>query len=176
MSAQLTQLRVGAMTVALGVLLMWGSVASAQQQGQDVQIRVLSGRAELVSGGDALVEVTLPPNASAADASITVDGRDVKAAFRGGDSAGSLVGLVDGLRVGRSVLRVTSGAATGQLELVNYPITGPILSGPHMAPFVCMTEESGLGAPLDENCSAPARVDYVLPDTRVRRRAVQSPR
>ena len=160
MSAQLTQLWVGAMTVALGVLLMWGSVASAQQQGQDVQIRVLSGRAELVSGGDALVEVTLPPNASAADASITVDGRDVKAAFRGGDSAGSLVGLVDGLRVGRSVLRVTSGAATGQLELVNYPITGPILSGPHMAPFVCMTEESGLGAPLDENCSAPARVDY----------------
>jgi hypothetical protein len=43
---------------------------------------------------------------------------------------------------------------------VNHPITGPIVSGPHLKPFICTTKESGLGEPLDENCSAATKIEY----------------
>ena len=73
--------------------------ARAHQRSQPppVEIKVLSNRADLVSGGDALVEVVLPPGAPAA--MVDVDGRDVTAAFaRRAD--GRFVGLVTGLAVG----------------------------------------------------------------------------
>ncbi len=41
--------------------------------------------------------------------------------------------------------------------MTNYPITGPVFSGPHQKPFVCQTEVWDLGAPLDENCSAATK-------------------
>ena len=59
------------------------------------------------------------------------------------------------------------GVPDGVLEVTNYPITGPIISGPHQQPFVCQTDTfklpdgSTLGPPLDANCSAPTKVQYV---------------
>src|SRR5262249_19551004 len=46
------------------------------------------------------------------------------------------------------------------LDLINHPITGPIVSGEHLKPFTCMTSESGLGEPLDADCSARTKVEY----------------
>jgi hypothetical protein len=43
---------------------------------------------------------------------------------------------------------------------VNHPITGPVFAGEHLTPFVCKTEESGLGKPLDADCSAATKVEY----------------
>jgi hypothetical protein len=51
-------------------------------------------------------------------------------------------------------------AIQARLAIKNYPITGPILSGPHMKPYECRTVESGLGQPLDSNCSAAKKVEY----------------
>ncbi|MBC6461665.1 DUF6351 family protein [Actinomadura sp. HBU206391] len=66
----------------------------------------------------------------------------------------TLVGLVDGMRAGRNVL--TAEAKGGRrldarLTLTDHPVTGPIFSGPHQRPFVCKTEQSGLGQPLVDN-------------------------
>jgi hypothetical protein len=45
--------------------------------------------------------------------------------------------------------------------VTNHPTTGPILSGPHLTPYECSTEPSGLGPALDANCSAPRKVWYL---------------
>ena len=49
--------------------------------------------------------------------------------------------------------------------MTNYPITGPVFSGPHQKPFVCQTEVWDLGAPLDENCSAATKVTWMYKST-----------
>ncbi|HYL38441.1 MAG TPA: DUF6351 family protein, partial [Bryobacteraceae bacterium] len=66
---------------------------------------------------------------------------------------------------GKNALEIKSGKTSAKLELVNYPITGPVFSGPHQKPFVCQTEQAGLGAPLDDDCSAKTVVTYAYKST-----------
>jgi len=143
-----------AVAVLAATVLTFATAASAQS-GRDVRIEVLSSRADMVSGGDALVQVTAP-----AAARVTVNGRDVSAAFKPGATAGTQVGLVEGLVDGKNTLRAEAGRASAQLVLVNYPVQGPIFAGPFLTPFRCMTEENGLGAALDASCSAATKVEY----------------
>jgi hypothetical protein len=121
-------------------------------------LRVLSSRPDLVSGGDALLEVAGTPSMDGLR--VIVNGRDVTPSFRADTLRGSVVGLVDGLRLGANTAEVRRGGRTARLELVNHPIEGPILSGEHLKPFVCQTSQSGLGEPLDANCSVATRVEY----------------
>ena len=68
------------------------------------------------------------------------------------------------------------------MAVVNYPITGPIFSGPHQEPYFCLAELGpgrdgekrifavGNGETLDDksldaSCSLPTRVDYVYRST-----------
>src|SRR2546427_11907713 len=46
-------------------------------------IKVLSNRADLISGGEALVEIVLPDGVDPASVRVDVDGRHVSAAFWG---------------------------------------------------------------------------------------------
>jgi hypothetical protein len=110
----------------------------------------------MVSGGDALIEI----KAAATNIQVKLNGRDVSAAFHPDATRGSLLGLVEGLRNGNNTLTAKAGSHTATLTLINHPITGPILSGDHLKPFVCNTEESGLGAPLDADCSAAMKIEY----------------
>jgi hypothetical protein len=57
--------------------------------------------------------------------------------------------------------------ATAQLMVVNHPITGPVLYSPHQMPFICETQASGLGAPLDADCSATTKVEHFYRSTSV---------
>ncbi|HEY6389695.1 MAG TPA: DUF6351 family protein [Bryobacteraceae bacterium] len=118
---------------------------------------VLSSRPDMVSGGDALIEIKA---AGAQKLQVKVNGRDVSQVFHADATRGSMIGLVDGLRAGPNTVTVKAGSAATKLQLVNHPITGPIVSGEHLKPYVCNTEESGLGKPLDADCSAPAKVEY----------------
>ncbi|HKY66140.1 MAG TPA: DUF6351 family protein [Acidimicrobiales bacterium] len=107
-------------------------------------ITVLSGRPDQVSDGDALVQVTLPAGATAAQLRVTVNGTDVTAAFTDPEGDGTAVGLVDGLVEGDNDLRATVERGRGDRRvreetLVNHPIGGPIFSGPQQQPFVCTT-------------------------------------
>ena len=81
----------------LAPLLLASTFLAACGDGDDdppsdaIEIKTLSNRADLISGGDALVEVVLPAGAAANTLRIDVDGRDVSAAFaaRGGGSRDS---------------------------------------------------------------------------------------
>ena len=128
--------------------------ASGQAADAAVEIRVLSNRADLVSGGDALVEVVLPTGVGD-DVIIRNDGADVSAAFSRRPD-GRHVGLVKELKVGVNVLSATLPDGRGaSLRVTNHPIGGPIFSGPQVQPWVCETERAELGPPLDEQCNAP---------------------
>ncbi len=75
--------RIGGGALRLLLLLaVFGAVASpAALARESVSIDVLSNRAELISGGDALVAVNLPRRADASRVRVEVDGRDVSGAF-----------------------------------------------------------------------------------------------
>jgi hypothetical protein len=166
--------------------LMTGFVlcAAPAADAKDVDIDVLSSRPDQVSGGDALVKVEAP-GGLLDKLHVLRNGDDVTGAFDRRN--GGLVGLVDGLELGRNSLVVTVKSRTlDRLTLVNYPTTGPIFSGPHQVPFVCKTIQAGLGEPLVDNqdgdgfrvlgpdgstagwsrdCSARTQVDYLYRST-----------
>lgn len=136
-------------------------------------IEVLSSRPDAISGGDALVRVTVKRNVPASAVRIKLNGADVTSSFV--VSANMLTGLVGGMRVGENLLEVVDprgnvrgkGRADADIVLTNHPIEGPMFSGPHEQPFACATQQfnlpgglGNLGAPLDANCSINRRVDY----------------
>jgi hypothetical protein len=157
--------KIAALVLLLAFETLSLSAARPQDGAPRVAIRTLSTRADRVSGGDALIEIVAP-----GPPAVVVNGRDVSAAFHAATGSGAFVGLVTNLAVGKNVIKVAGkawGVADRSLEITNYPITGPIVSGPHQTPFVCQTDTfklpdgSTLGAATDADCSAPTRVQYV---------------
>ena len=149
-----------------------------------LEIRTLSARPDMVSGGDVLVQVVAPGTATPGTVTITLNGRDVTTAFRPTAPAGPLVGLLTGLSLGRNTIAAkTSGASEPRtLEITNYPITGPVFSGPHQTPFICETETfdleitgGTLGPQLDQLCSAATKVNYVYRSTAGSFKALPNP-
>lgn len=117
-------------------------------------IRTLSNRADLVSGGDALVEIARSDGGSVSGASVAVNGADATAAFAMRPN-GRFQGLVTGLTDGENVIVAeASGATAARLVVTNHPIGGPVFSGGQIQPWACTTERNGLGAPLDAQCNA----------------------
>ena len=126
-----------------------------------LELRTLSTRPETVSGGEVLVQVVVPRAVAADRVTITLNGRDVRAAFRAGAQPQALVGLVAGLGAGSNTLEAGApGQRAAQLTLINHPSTGPVIAGPHQTPFVCETEAFGLGPAADTTCTAKTRVEY----------------
>ena len=162
-----------ALAVAAGLAL---GIGACIVRGDDAaegtyDLQILSGRPDMVTGGDALVAVRAAPDADLSELRVTLDGADVTAAFRP-TRAGELVGLVEGLpRESELALASPDGTTLGAVSLVNHPVEGPVFSGPHEQPFVCETEAfempSGetLGAALDANCSIARRIDYAYRST-----------
>jgi hypothetical protein len=141
---------------------------NAVRAADGLQLRVLSSRPDMVSGGDALVRVELPAGMNARDVKLTVNGADVTTKLKADASGRSLTGLVTGLAPGSNTLAATgSSKASAKLAVVNHPIMGPLFSGPQEQPFVCMTDKfkllggGTLGPALDANCSVATRIDYV---------------
>jgi len=144
----------------------------------------------MVTGGDALIQLTIPRNVPLHKAVLLRNGTDVTSTLTLDPSARTLTGMVTGLRLGANTLVAESngrgkGRPTAELTVVNHPVTGPIFSGPQQQPFVCKTQTQGLGFPLVDNqeavgmrlfqtpgnpatpivgwskdCSAPTVVDY----------------
>ena len=163
-----------------------------------IELEILSGQADQVSGGDALLQVKFGSGMLPGQLKVTRNGADVTAAFtaaaqpgvpgRAGDRA--VTGLVTGLKPGWNTVEATTGSAGqyhARLRLRDYPSSGPIFSGPKQYPFLCKTEESGLGQPIVDNhehqgrrvtdvlgrvtgwsrdCAIADRVDYVYKSTR----------
>jgi hypothetical protein len=132
-------------------------------------IQILSSEPSLVSGGNALVQVALPSGTAASAVKVLAAGSDMTASFHE-VSPGTLLGVVKGLPVGTSSIDVARASGSGTIATVNvrnWPIEGPIISGPHQTPFFCQTEQfvlpdgSTLGPALDADCSVTSRVTYL---------------
>src|SRR5919199_576537 len=139
-----------------------------QQSGSRAfQIATLSARNDMVSGGDVLVRIGVAPDVSLAGVTVALNGVDVTSAFR--PVGGALLGLVRGMPLGNNTLVVDElRHGTASLTLTNYPLSGPVFSGPHEQPFICMTETfvlpvtgGTLGSARDMDCSITTRIDYV---------------
>ena len=101
----------------------------------DFELKVLSSPASMVTGGDALVQVTVPRTVPLAKATVSVNGIDVTSTLELDAGARTLTGMVSGLRLGDNTLHADSngkgvGRPTADLTLRNHPVTGPIFSGP----------------------------------------------
>jgi hypothetical protein len=127
-----------------------------------------------VSGGDVLVKTAADVPAGTTY-SVLVNGAANPATFRA-DTDGQQVALVSGLANGANQLTVQAtlafGTLTTNLQVTNYPRTGPMFSGPWEMPFACQTDTFRLypngpflGAATDANCSAATRVDYIYRNT-----------
>ena len=158
--------------IALIVCLPCARPALAEDEGPPAGslVKVLSSQPHLVTGGDALLAVAIPPGRSAADIRVILNGETITGLFQADRQAGRLVGLVTDLPLGDSVVKAEVLAGTGlfeELTLTNHRVNGPLISGPHLSPFVCQTEQfrlpdgSTLGPALDEDCSVAPRVAHV---------------
>ena len=160
------------------------TLASCSPTGSEIGVRVVSTQAHLVSGGDALIEV-IASASSGDELQLTVNGESQTVEFAvtdAEDGNASYRGLVTGLRVGDNTIEVDVSYGRAAITVVNYPITGPIISGPHQEPYFCLGELApgrrgerprfAIGnedylddTPLDNSCSLATRVDYVYRST-----------
>ncbi|TDN91225.1 DUF6351 family protein [Microbacterium sp. BK668] len=146
-------LAMGVLAVA-GLLLSGLSIPTMAGAAQPVTIAVESGRADSVSGGDALVSV----EGARSDFRILAAGVDVTEGFQlVGDR---LIGLVEGLPLGTSEVEVTkkNGQVQAALEVENHPITGPVFSGPQHPMYCTASGQPWFLGPVDENCHIAAPV------------------
>ena len=101
-----------------------------------LRIEVLSNRADLISGGDALVAVALPRTVDPDQVRVTLGDRDITDRF-GVRKDGQYVGLVTRLADGENVLRATAPGYRGQTIITNHPNGGPVFTGPQLQPYHC---------------------------------------
>jgi Tannase-like family of unknown function (DUF6351) len=162
-------------SMAAAAMALGPPAAARSSHGGELDIAALSADPDRVTGGDVLLAVEVPRRLSVHKLRIERNGTDVTAAFDPDTGrARRLVGLVDGLSVGRNTIEVFASRGKGKhakrlgrLRLENHPITGPVLSGPHQTPFICRTEDNPdpLGPPLDDDCSAPRSTEFFYRST-----------
>jgi hypothetical protein len=134
--------------------------ASGLQPG-NLHIEVLSNRADLVSGGQALVQVVLPAGVNPSKARLAVGGRDVTSAFAVRPD-GRFEGLVGGLVVGQNELTAQLPDGRGaRITITDHPTGGPVFAGPQVQPWLCQTQAAGLGPATDAQCDAPTHYSYM---------------
>jgi hypothetical protein len=151
------RLRLAVLVLALVAVLapLTGGAAVASRP---LIINVLSGRADLISGGDALVSVRVPSGVRADRVRVFLGSRDVTRRFAKRPD-GSFAGLVRGLRVGANTLRAVAPGYAGQRTIINHPNGGPLFSGPQTRHYVCQD-----GA-RDRQCNQPATYSFLYRST-----------
>ena len=124
--------------MCLGLLALAPGAFAAQKR--PPRIQVLSNRADLVSGGGALVRVTLPKGVKHSRLKLFVGRRDKTRQLKR-TSRRTRSGYVSGMRVGRNALtaRIRRGGAA-RLIVTNHPSGGPVFAGPQIQPWTCTNE------------------------------------
>ncbi|HWZ73809.1 MAG TPA: DUF6351 family protein [Casimicrobiaceae bacterium] len=148
------------------------------------EIIVLSNRADLISGGDALVQINLPPAVNPAlGVKVALNGTLINSMFAVRPN-GRYMGLVTGLNNGDNLLTVTTPQGRAKITITNHPIGGPVFSGAQLQPWICATtvaqtvsvignsgstpptatattRASGLNSdPVDAQCDTPPTYSY----------------
>jgi len=141
------------MAMAVGLLASGAAPwpAHATTPASELALEVLSNRADLVSGGDALVQIDLPSGVESAQ--VLLNGDDVSDMFAVRPN-GKFQALVTGLRDGTNVLEAHAADQVAQLTVTNHSLGGPLFSGPQIQPWYCLPDA------LDEQCSRPVAYSY----------------
>ncbi len=150
--------RIRLITFVTGMMAMGFGLGSVGAAADGLAIESLSNRADLVSGGDVLVRVTLPTGIT--QAVLSLNGQPLVNALHPAPDGRGYLALVSALNLGHNTLTLAAGSSSVQLDVTNYPIGGPIISGPHLQPWTCTTAAHGLGPPLDADCNAPAQFAF----------------
>jgi hypothetical protein len=158
--------RVARVSVAAAIATCLGA-GTAHAAGAVQGLEVLSNRADLISGGDALVAARLADGVNPATVRADLDGIDVTGAFALRPS-GRWEGLVTGLKDGANTLTVRGADGAGKrITITNHPIGGPVFAGAQVTPYACNPNASNppLGDAIDPKCNAPTKVDYLYRTT-----------
>ena len=129
-----------------------GVTTVATSDAGGLTLETLSTRADAVTGGDVLLRIDGRAVTDGGDVRVTVDGEE--RSFVGTDSGAPQQGLLDGLSDGDHLVEASVGDETAALAVTSHPLAGPVFAGPHLEPWVCHTEEAGLGPAQDEDCMA----------------------
>jgi hypothetical protein len=134
-------------------------IAGTATAADPLVIKVLSNRADLVSGSDVLVEAVLPAGVKPSQVTMRLGDVDVTPQFaRRGN--GRYMGLVTGLAFGRNVLTAhVAGKADVNAVINNRPRGGSLFSGPQANPWACQ------GGATDVHCNQPATFSFVYLST-----------
>lgn len=139
----------------LAALAALGGAGSATAA--PVKIEVLSSRADLVSGGDAVVAVTAR---GASKLRVQLNRRNVTKRFAK-RAGGRRIALLTKLRNGTNVVTARhAGAGRGaRLVIRNHPNGGPLFSGPQIQPWECQERA------VDKQCNQRPRYAYLYKST-----------
>jgi hypothetical protein len=154
--------------IAAGAVLVVVAAAAptpalSHPSGRLLTLDVLSSAPHRVTGGDALIRVRVGGRDDPGRVRVRVGGTDVTAAFTVDPGRRELVGVVSGLPTGTVTVTATLGhRARTDLRLRNHPVAGPVFAGPKQYPFLCRTEQAGLGQPLVDNDSGQGMRVYAL--------------
>ena len=146
--------------VLLAVFLaaFFASGATAFARSRAHIIHVLSNRADLIAGGEALASIDLTPGIKLKRVHVYLNGRDIRSAFAVRPN-GRYEGLLTNLRDGENTLLARVGARKQQIAITNHGNGGPVLAGPQLQPWLCQS-----GA-VDAQCNQPPSYTYVYYST-----------
>ena len=144
--------------VMAALLTIGAGGAQAQSEAPQLTVHVLSDRADVISGAEALVTVTLPAGTDPAAVEVKLNGQEVTKEFALRPN-GSYEGLVTGMALGKNVIEASAkGVKAGkssEITIINHPIGGPVLAGPQIEPWRCENPH-----PVDAQCDEPSTYEY----------------
>ena len=117
-------------------------------------VEAVSTRADLTSGNDLLVRVTLPAGDNVAQAVLALNGQALPGALHPATDGKGWLALVSGLNLGLNALTISSNGAVAKLDVTNHPNGGPVFSGPQLQPWTCRAGS------VNAQCDRPTDISY----------------
>jgi len=158
-------------------------LAGCGGDGTEISLSTVPTPAAYVSGGETLVLVEAPVGVDLSALSVTVGGTAAERVGaappdRLGRERNAALALVKGLALGdNDVVARLDGEEVAFLTVTNWPIEGPIFSGEHLEPYLCLAELAPTngrpsvfpigngqtldGQDFDEGCAMETRIDFV---------------
>jgi hypothetical protein len=135
--------------------LVMGSAGTALGAKKQLTVHVLSNRADLISGPEALVAVSLPTGVSPGSVRVTLNRANVSSEFAMRPN-GSFEGLLRPLKLGANVVQARAlHAKKAKLSIVDHAIGGPVTAGPQIQPWRCKNAH-----PTDARCDEAPTYSY----------------
>lgn len=156
-----------------------GTAETSEPVSAFLALETVSNQAHLLSGGDVLLAVTSSANAQAIQLQLPDDASHTPlVAASGSSDEFAYQTLVSGLPLGTSTISAEAGTARASMQVTNYSLSGPIISGEQQSPYYCVDElapdregnarqfaigngEYLAAEAVADDCSIATRIDYV---------------